>query len=199
MSIVEILKRIDKIILLLVNHDSSHQYLDPVMIVLRNPFTWIPFYIFMVYFFYKQAGVRFWKILIFSLLTVALTDSISTLIKNFFERLRPCYDNEIASLVRHVDDCGGLYSFPSSHAANHFGLAAFWFWIILKLTGKKWKFLWVWSCVICYAQIYIGKHFPSDVIAGGLIGFFTGTFMMKIFSLLELYTSRPKQVYFNIN
>ena len=183
----------------MINHDSFHQYLDPLMLIVRNPFTWIPFYIFMIYFFYKRAGARFWKVLIFSLLTVALTDSVSTLLKNFFERLRPCYDHEIASLVRNVGDCGGLYSFPSSHAANHFGLAAFWFWMILKLTGKKWGFLWIWSCVICYAQVYVGKHFPSDVIAGGLIGFFTGMFMMKIFLLLETYASKPKQVYFNIN
>ncbi len=199
MAFFEILERIDKIILLLVNHDSSRQYFDTLMMALRNPLTWIPFYIFMAWFFYKRAGNRFWAFILFSLATLALTNTTSTLLKNTFERLRPCYDYEIGSYVRHLVDCGGLYSFPSSHAANHFGLATFWFWSALQLTGKKWKFLWIWAVVICYAQIYVGKHFPSDIIVGGLLGLAIGILVVKAFSFFEMRIAKIRQVSFNIN
>ncbi|HVZ96719.1 MAG TPA: phosphatase PAP2 family protein [Chitinophagaceae bacterium] len=199
MTLFEILERIDKIILLLVNHDSSHQYLDTLMLYLRNPLTWIPFYVFMACFFYKRAGHRFRIFILCSLVTIALTDSISTLLKNAFERLRPCYDYEIGPLVRHLTDCGGLYSFPSSHAANHFGLATFWFWSVLQLTGKKWKFLWIWAMIICYAQMYVGKHFPSDIIAGALLGFVIGSLVIKALSFFEMRIDKIRQVSFNVN
>jgi undecaprenyl-diphosphatase len=78
---------------------------------------------------------------------------------------------------------GGQYSFPSSHAANHFGLAAFWFWSLYKLTGKKWRWLWIWASLMGYSQIYVGKHFPFDIIAGGLLGIIIGTMMARIFEL----------------
>ena len=73
-----------------------------------------------------------------------------------------------------------MYSFPSAHTANNFGIAAFWFWSLYKITGKKWKWLWIWVSLIGYAQIYVGRHFPSDVAAGALLGLYIGMFMAKI-------------------
>jgi membrane-associated phospholipid phosphatase len=183
MSFIEFLKRLDKIFLLLINHDSSYRYLDTIMLIARNPLTWIPLYLFMAWYFFKKAGSRAWRLILFSLINVAVTDSVSTLLKNMFERARPCYNAEIVGLVRHLVDCGGEYSFPSSHAANHFGLATFWFWCILKLSGREWNWLWIWAALICYAQIYVGKHFPSDIVAGTLLGVLAGTAMAKIFEL----------------
>ena len=74
---------------------------------------------------------------------------------------------------------------PSSHAANHFGLAAFWYFSIKKMSGKKWSWLWLWAATICYAQIYVGKHFPFDILAGSLTGFLTGLGMSRLFVLWE--------------
>ena len=185
MSFIEFLKRLDKIFFLLINHDSSYRYLDTVMLFARNPLTWIPLYIFIGWYFFKKAGSRAWQFILVSLLTVTVTDSVSTLFKNLFERVRPCYDTEISTLVRHLVDCGGEYSFPSSHAANHFGLATLWFWCILKMTGKKWNWLWIWATAVSYAQIYVGKHFPSDVAVGALLGVLVGTAMSKIFELFQ--------------
>ncbi|MGH2646747.1 MAG: phosphatase PAP2 family protein [Ginsengibacter sp.] len=180
---IEFFERLDKILFLLINHDSSYQYLDPVMLVARNPFTWIPLYIFIAWYMFVKIGKRGWQFILFSFITVAITDSCSTLLKNAFGRLRPCVNAEISGLVRHLVDCGGIYSFPSSHAANHFGMATFWFWAIYKTTGKKWRWLWIWASLICYAQVYAGKHFPSDIAAGALLGIITGTIMAKIFEL----------------
>jgi undecaprenyl-diphosphatase len=78
-------------------------------------------------------------------------------------------------------DCGGYYSFPSSHAANHFGLATFWFWSVWMMTGKKWTWLWYWALAIGYAQIYVGKHYPADILAGALLGWIVGLINAKIF------------------
>ncbi len=184
-SLIEHLKRIDKILFIIIHNDSQHQALDGIMLAIRNPVTWIPLYIFMVFFIIKKTGSRAWLFIVLSLITVAITDgSTGLLLKPLFGRLRPCFDPELHRYIRNIINCGGLYSFPSSHAANHFGLAAFWFWSLLKITGKKWKWLWYWASLICYAQVYVGKHFPFDVTAGAFWGLFVGMFTAKLFGYL---------------
>ena len=185
MSFIEFLEKLDKIFFLLINHDSSYRYLDSVMLVARNPLSWIPLYIFLIWYFFRKFGKQAWSLILFSLANVAITDSFSALCKNIFMRVRPCYDAEISGMVRHLIDCGGRYSFPSSHAINHFALAVFWYGAIFKLTGKKWNWLWIWAAIICYAQIYVGKHYPSDIVAGALMGALIGNAMAKIFEMFQ--------------
>ncbi|MDQ6903302.1 MAG: phosphatase PAP2 family protein [Bacteroidota bacterium] len=170
MSLFKYLKRLDKILFIFIHNDSQHQVLDGMMLAIRNPVTWIPLYIFMVFFVIKKTGSKAWLFIVLSLLTVAMTDiSTGIILKPLFGRLRPCFDREMRIHIRHIINCGGMYSFPSSHAANHFGMAAFWFWSLFKITGKKWKWLWVWASLICYAQVYVGKHFPADVVMNSFI------------------------------
>lgn len=186
MSVLEYLKWLDKILFILINNDSQHQLWDPIMLAIRNPATWIPLYIFLVFFVIKKAGSKACLFIVLSLVTLAFTDiSTGLILKPLFGRLRPCFDPEMRNYVRHIINCGGLYSFPSSHAANHFGLAAFWFWSLFKITGKKWKWLWIWASLICYAQVYVGKHFPSDVLAGALLGLLIGNLMAKFFEYFD--------------
>lgn len=185
MSVIEIFKRLDELLFLLINHDSDYRHLDRAMLILRNPLSWIPLYIFMTWFFFSKFEKKAWSLLLLSLINVAVTDSLASLLKSVFGRIRPCYDAQIGGMVRHLVDCGGTYSFPSSHAANHFGLATFWFLAMLQLTGKKWKWLWIWAIAISYAQIYVGKHYPSDVVAGALLGIVVGNVMAKIFNQLQ--------------
>jgi undecaprenyl-diphosphatase len=182
MSLNEHLKKLDKILFIIIHNDSQHQALDGIMLAIRNPVTWIPLYIFMAFFIIKKTGSRAWIFIVLSLVTVAITDcSTGLILKPLFGRLRPCFDPEIHRYIRNIINCGGLYSFPSSNAANYFGLAAFWFWSLLKITGKKWKWLWVWTSLICYAQVYVGRQFPFDVVAGALLGLIIGMFMAKLF------------------
>ena len=70
---------------------------------------------------------------------------------------------------------------PSSHATNHFALATFWFLAIQKLKGKKWYWLWFWAALVAYAQIYVGKHYPFDVLAGTALGILIGLGTGKLF------------------
>ncbi len=182
MSLLQWIDHVDKVLVLLIQHDSDHSVLDKVMPVLREPYTWIPLYAFMLYYAVRKGGKKAWFFILLSVLTFAITDSVTTqLLKPLFGRLRPCCDPELHSYIRGIIDCGGLYSMPSTHAANHFGLATFWFYTILTMTGKKWKWLWIWAAVICYAQVYVGKHYPSDILVGSLFGYITGMGMSRIF------------------
>jgi undecaprenyl-diphosphatase len=156
------------------------------MPVLREPLTWIPLYAFMLYYSFRQGPARAWPFIVLTLLTLAVTDSVTAqLLKPLFSRPRPCHDPEVQSLIRGLVDCGGLYSMPSNHAANHFGMAAFWFYSIRAMTGKKWHWLWIWAAAVGYAQIYVGKHYPFDILAGSAVGFLTGWGTFRLFIYWE--------------
>lgn len=184
-SLLKWLDHIDKVLFVLIQHDLANSIFDKLMPVLRQPFTWIPLYAFVLYYSVKKTKKRVWQFIVLSLLTFAITDSVSArLLKPLFGRLRPCHEPELSSLRRGLVDCGGMYSMPSSHAANHFGLAAFWYFAILAITGQKWKWLWVWAAVVCFAQVYVGVHFPGDVLVGSVMGTLTGMGAAKLFACL---------------
>jgi undecaprenyl-diphosphatase len=192
MTFFETLKRLDKLLFILIHNDSDHFILDNIMLAIRNPYTWIPLYAFILFYAIKKAGNRAWLFILLSILTFVITDGLSaSVLKPFFARIRPCGDPELIPHIRNLIDCGGMYSFPSSHASNHFGLAAFWFWSVWKLTGNKWHWLWVWAALIGYAQIYVGKHFPLDIVAGALLGWVIGNTMAKAFEFI--WESKFKQ------
>lgn len=181
-DILQWLDGIDKAIFVFINYTLHMGWLDGFMLLMRNPPTWAPLYIFLIYWMYRQDKSMVIPFLIISIATFAITDYTSaSILKPFFERLRPCHDASLAGHMYNLEDCGGQYSMPSSHASNHFGLAMLWFWIIWYLKGKRWNWVWLWAGIICYAQIYTGKHFPFDILAGALLGIITGTCMAKVF------------------
>lgn len=196
MPFLQWIEQLDKALVVFINNDTDHAWLDPVMMVMRHPFTWIPLYAFLLYYVIRRSELRSWLFIACSLLCFAITDRLSAgFMKPFFERLRPCQDPELAPLLRDLIDCGGLYSLPSSHAANHFGLAAFWFISIQTMTGKKWKWLWLWAGLIGYAQVYVGKHYPSDILVGGLMGLVVGWLIGLLFRRLWPVIHRYTLVY----
>lgn len=175
MDLLHAFRELDKALFMLINHDSDSKWLDPIMLALREPLTWIPLYAFMLWFAVKRFRHQAVLFVITTLLVFAFTDLMcAQLIKPFVGRLRPCYDPELDGMVRSLLDCGGQYSFPSNHAANHFALATYWFYAIRHYIDKKWNWLWIWAAAVCYAQVYVGKHFPFDVFFGGLIGSVVG-------------------------
>lgn len=186
MSLLKWLDHIDKVLSAVIQHDSDHSLMDTVMVLLRNPYLWIPLYLFILWFILRRGGKKAWPFIVLSILTFAVTDSLTAqVLKPLFGRLRPCYDPEMQALVRGLVDCGGLYSMPSNHAANHFGLAAFWYFSLRAMDGRKWNWLWFWAGAICYAQVYVGKHYPSDILVGALMGFITGLGMSRLFIYWE--------------
>ncbi len=113
-----------------------------------------------------------------------LSDFVSsTLIKENFIRLRPCHDPSLADKVRFlVSYCPVSSGFTSSHAANHFAATMFIFTTFKKAVSPNWAYLFLWAFFISYAQVYVGVHFPLDVICGAIVGLILGYVPAKIFN-----------------
>jgi undecaprenyl-diphosphatase len=168
----------------LINQDLSNSFFDAVMPILRNKYTWLPFYIFIVGF----AAINLkWKgaWLIFCLIVaVGVGDTLSSkLIKNSVKRLRPCRTEQLVDDVQVRVHCGSGYSFTSSHATNHFAVAVFLVFAFGQMIPKcKWP-LFVWAAAISFAQVYVGVHYPFDVLAGAILGSLIGFAFGKYYLL----------------
>lgn len=125
--------------------------------------------------------------LLFVGLVIALCDqTASHLIKNAVQRLRPSHDPALTGLV-HLSKAGpgGLYGFVSSHAANSFGMATF-FYFVLDSKFKYLKYwLFIWAVLVSYSRIYNGVHYPGDVIVAAIIGAFFGWCFALLFKFVE--------------
>lgn len=143
--------------------------LDSVMWSISGKYIWIGLYLILLYSIiakYKLKGIIF---ILGIVLTIVLADQISVLIKNSVERYRPSHNPEFENLVHIVQGYrGGSYGFVSSHAANSFGLAMF----ISLLFHKRWitTSIFIWAAVVSYSRIYLGVHYPADIICGALLG-----------------------------
>ena len=151
--------------------NSFHSpFWDTIMYWVTYRFTWIPLYIFIIYYIFRFIRYNAWYKLVFILISVGLSDRITSgLMKPYFLRFRPCHDPVIENLVHTVGGCGGQYSFASSHAANCFAFAmAF---VLISEKHNKWKnFLFLWAILVSYSRIYVGVHYPTDLIAGAIVG-----------------------------
>lgn len=176
---------LDKWLFVKINRQGANYFFDQLMPFLRLPFIWIPFYLFLLIFIiinFQRKSLP-WILLISA--TVAITDFVSShIIKPFVGRLRPCNDMDMAAHIRMLAGyCGQNGSFTSSHAANHVGMAMFLFITLHPVWGNRSWLFFFWAAIICYAQIYVGVHFPLDVAGGALLGGLTGYFTGKIFTM----------------
>lgn len=157
---------------------------DGFFLFLSNKYNWLPLYIFLLLYFLWQRGWK--KALIFlglTLVVVGLCDFLSVqAFKNVFERLRPCHNPDLLGQVQTIaGKCGGQFGFVSSHAANHFGLAT-WFVFVF---GKHFNWykcpFWVWAVLIGLSRVYLGVHYPGDVLVGALLGILIATLGWRLF------------------
>lgn len=180
----------DTWLFLKINTQWTNGFFDNVFPWWREANAWVPLYLFLVVFAFLNFKQKAWAWILFIIVTLTLTDQISAhLLKNLFERIRPCRDEALLSQVRLiVNNCSGGYSFPSSHATNHFGFAIFLF-LTLGQVIKKWKWVFIaWAASICYGQVYVGVHYPVDVLCGAMLGcglgYVTGWFYNKKIGML---------------
>jgi undecaprenyl-diphosphatase len=145
---------------------------------------WIPLYLAILIFLGMKYKRKFLVILLFIIIAATFSDQASVLVKNLVQRLRPCYESAIQGLVHlYKEECGGRYSFVSSHATNSFDVA----FLSLLFIRKRWFTLSIilWALIIGYSRIYLGVHYPGDVICGSLLGAFIGWSAYHLYVLTD--------------
>ena len=174
----------DRNLFFAINHGSANGLFDAVLPWARTANTWLPLYLFLIAFATINYGKKGWWWVLAAGITVALTNYISSdIIKGNIWRTRPCGDISIAHQVRFiVEYCPQSSSFTSSHAANHFGMAAFIFFTGRKQFGNWLLLFFLWAFIIIYAQVYVGVHYPFDVLCGAIAGTLIGYLTASIFN-----------------
>lgn len=167
---LDFLNDLDKHVFLFLNNHYN-DFFDFLMWWFSDKFIWIPFYLIMFYLIVRKYGWESIAILLSIAILIALSDQISGMIKYGVERLRPSHDPEIQDQVRTLNGyLGGSYGFVSSHAANSFALA---FFLVKFLKSKKTyiaPLFFVWAFSVSYSRIYLGVHYPGDILCGALLG-----------------------------
>lgn len=176
-------EQLDQQLFLFLNSASS-PFWDKIMLFLSRVVVWIPLYLAILIYLGRKFRKKFLIITLFIIVSVALADQGALAVKNSVERFRPCHEPALQGLVHMVNGiCGGRYGFVSSHAANSFNIAL----ISLMLIRKRWYsvFILLWASAIAYSRIYLGVHYPGDVICGSILGASIGWSMYKLYTLFD--------------
>jgi undecaprenyl-diphosphatase len=179
---IEAIQHIDELALKFIHIDMANTIFDTVIPFFRNPYFWAPIYLFLLVWLTRQYGIKGVWWCVFFFVTFVFCDYISaSIFKPIFHRVRPCNEIDLPFAIRHIVNCGSGFSFPSSHASNHVGFAVF----IIFTIGKYHR--WViasailWAILVCYSQLYVAVHYPSDIIGGAMLGIIIGRFIAAYF------------------
>jgi membrane-associated phospholipid phosphatase len=175
-----------------INQQWTNPFLDTLLPFLRQAEIWVPFYIFLLFFITINFGKKGWLWAFTLVMTVVISDLLSSsVVKHLIFRYRPCCNPALEDQVRVLAGyCPyNSSSFTSSHACNHFAMSMFIF-LTLKQTSRWWVLVFFWAFFICYAQVYVGLHFPFDILGGTILGLGIGyslyVFFQKQFGPLTL-------------
>ena len=174
---------LDQKLFIYLNSLGSETY-DGFWLIITNQTSWTPLFLVILFVIFKKLGVKqtFFLIALVAIL-ILLSDQTSNLFKNSFQRLRPCSNPEINSFIRIVKS-SNTFSFFSGHAANSMAVATF----LYLIFNKEYKYLWLiflWPTIFAYSRIYLGLHYPTDIICGYLCGALLGFLMFKLYHKVQ--------------
>ena len=187
---LEFLNRLDTDLFLLINGFHNGLF-DVIMVYISAKLFWIPFYLLLLYLIIKEEKKQAILVLIFIALLITISDQLSVhAFKDVFQRLRPCHNPDLTLIVHTVERCGGQFGFISSHASNSFALAFF----VGGLLKEKYKWIvWVmylWAALTIYSRVYLGVHYPGDVIAGAVVGSLIGWGILTAYQFARIRVYR---------
>ena len=178
---VDELLSLDKKLLVFLNGLGSESF-DLLFLGLTQQLYWTPFFIFLFYLIFKKIGAKNTIIvMLFVALLIAATDQFTNLFKYHFQRLRPVNDPEVNKLIRIVKKSSS-FSFFSGHAANSMAAAVF-IYKLLKPYYRGMALLFLWPLIFAYTRIYLGLHFPIDILCGYLFGMLSGNMIFMLYDL----------------
>jgi undecaprenyl-diphosphatase len=170
---------LDKQLLVYLNSLGSEQF-DWLWLIITKQAYWTPFFLFLLYLVYKKLGAKQTVIIVlFVAVLLAINNTITEAFKTYFERLRPCNDLQIKDIIRNVKPSNS-FSFFSGHSSNTMAVALFLF-LILKKEYRYFGFIFLWPVIFAYSRIYLGLHFPSDILCGYTCGLIMGFITFKIY------------------
>jgi len=171
MGFLDGIRQIDQSLLLFLN-SFHNSFWDKANILWTSKEIWYPFYALLLYFIIKEYRRNSIYIIIILALAITVSDQFSGLIKDLTQRLRPSQDPALSGLIHNIINKGGLYGFFTAHAANSFTVAAF---TTFLFRNRLYSFLiFIWAIVVSYTRIYLGLHFPLDIVTGCIWGILTG-------------------------
>jgi undecaprenyl-diphosphatase len=180
---IEKILSLDTDLLIYLNNLGSVQY-DGLWLMITNQLNWLPLFLLLLYLIFKKLGTKqSLYLLLFVALLITFTDQVTNLFKNGFQRHRPCDNPEVNSLIR-VVQFRGSYSFFSGHAANSMAVVTF-LYFNLNRYFKYFHILFLWPLIFAYSRIYLGLHYPVDILTGYLFGVFSGFIFFKLHQAVQ--------------
>lgn len=180
---LEKIQQLDTNLLVYLNGLGSETY-DPFWLIITNQLYWTPFFLLLFYLIYKKVGGKqTLYLLLFIAVLITFTDQTTNLFKYTFQRLRPCNTPELKGVIREVMSRKS-YSFFSGHAANTMAVATF-LYFVLRRYFKYLGFLFLWPLIFAYSRIYLGLHYPGDILTGYFFGALFGSLLYLVYRKLK--------------
>jgi undecaprenyl-diphosphatase len=174
---------LDQKLFIYLNGLGSETY-DGLWLIITKQFNWIPLFVVLLYVIFKKLGKKqTLYLLLFVAILLLFTDQITNVFKNGFQRLRPCNNPEINSFIRIVQSRTS-FSFFSGHAANTMAVTTF-LYLIFKRDFKYFWLLFLWPLIFAYSRIYLGLHYPLDILCGYICGVILGFLLFKIYRKVQ--------------
>lgn len=173
---------LDKSLFVFLNNLGSKPF-DGIWLLITNQLNWTPFFLILLIVLYKKIGQKQLLIVLLAIaVLIAFTNEITDLIKFSVQRIRPCNDEELVGLIRIVKD-SDTFSYFSGHAANSTAAMMFLF-LILRQFYKYAYLIFLYPLIFAYSRIYLGLHFPLDIISGYIFGSLTGILFYRIYNTI---------------